>query len=264
MTVGDFVMLPRWPDYRIETGDGSERIEIGEIAQSQNVPANYLRVGVGRPLRSVIGGGLEAVRILSGVVSLVGGHEGPLTRDLPDFTLVRRAGPRLDPWLVAATEFISAESRAPEPGFGAVAERLVELIFTATLRDWMLQAEGDVERKRRLSDPSIRRALDAMHADPARHWTLSDLAASSGRSRSGFAERFRTVMGETPFAYLARCRMQLASNLVKEGRLSTADVGVSLGYRSLHGFAQAFTNAHGETPAQHRRRNRQAPSDLAL
>lgn len=261
LQAGDFVLLPRWPDYRLETGTGLQRVEITDIAQSQNVPADYLRNGVGRPLRSLIGEGSRAARVLSGIVLPRGNNGGPLLRDLPDITLVRNTRTRLEPWLIAAVDFMSIEDSTPSPGFGAVAERLVELIFVASLRDWMLQPERYSMGERRLSDPSISRALDALHADPARHWSLRDLAAASGRSRSGFAERFHIVMGETPFAYLARWRMLLASDLVTEGRLSTADVGVSLGYRSLHGFARAFSDAFGETPSQHRRRGRRPPAD---
>ena len=261
MHPGDFLLLPRWPDFRIETSGGLEWIEITAVAERQGVKADYLHTRVGRPLRPEIGGGSRAARIFSGIVSPKGDDGGPFLRDLPDNTLVRNTNERLEPWLAAAAESLSIESDAPSPGFGAVAERVVELIFVATLRDWLLRAGRDPGGKRRLSDRTISRALDALHADPARHWTLRDLAAVSGRSRPGFAERFRTVMSETPFAYLARWRMMLASDLVSEGRLSTADVGVSLGYRSLHGFARAFFDAFGETPSQYRRRGRQPPGD---
>ncbi len=257
---GDLILLPRWPDYRVETGKGSEQVEITDVAAHQSVPADYLRIGVGRPLTSMIGKGTRGARVLSGIVSPIEHNDGPLLRALPNVILVHNTKARLEPLLVAATAFLSIESSAPSPGFSAVAERLVELIFIATLRDWSLQVGRDTEWKQRLVDASVARALDAMHADPARCWTLRELAATSGRSRSGFAERFRAVMGETPFAYLARWRMRLASDLVREGRLSTADVGVHLGYRSLHGFSQAFAAAFGETPAQHRHRSRQAPA----
>ena len=256
LQAGNIVMLPRWPDYRVETGLGVERVEVMDFAEREGLAADYLQTGLDRALLTVVGGGIPATRLLSGIVTLAGQEKGPLMRNLPEITLVRDAKAQLEPWLAAAIEFISVEGSAPEPGFGAVAERLIELLFVTTLRRSLLESAHEKGWIRGLADPTISRALDAIHADPARHWTLRDLAAASGRSRSGFAEHFRAGMEETPFAYLVRLRMHLASGLVEEGRQSIADIGAGLGYRSPHAFARAFVEAFGETPTQYRRHGR--------
>ena len=261
LNAGDFVMLPRWPDYRMETGTGRQRAEVQDFMDRQGVPPDYMRIGLERPLFEVVGGASSAVRLLSAIVALAGPETEPLTRDLPEVTLLRNAKTQLKPWLVAATDFITAEGSAPEPGFGAVAGRLIELIFVTALRRWLLQSDYKKGWMRGLTDPSISRALDALHAEPARSWTLRDLAAAAGRSRSGFAEHFHAVMEETPFAYLARWRMHLASTLINQDRRSIADVGASLGYRSSHAFARAFLARFGETPTQYRRRSQAKRAD---
>ena len=51
-----------------------------------------------------------------------------------------------------------------------------------------------------------------MHADPGRRWSLGELAAEAGMSRTVFAQRFREKVGETPIAYLTRWRMMLAGD----------------------------------------------------
>lgn len=256
LEAGDFAMLPRWPSYRLETGRALEHVEILDFRERQGLPPDYLQASLVRPLLTVVGSASPAARVLSGIAAFAGQEGGPLTRDLPELMLLRGAEAQLEPWLVAAIEFISAEGYEPEPGFGAVAERLIELIFVAMLRRWFLRSAHEAGWMRGLGDPIVSRALGALHTEPGRHWTLRDLAAASGQSRSGFAEHFRRVVGETPFAYLARWRMHLAATLVRQGRRSTDDISASLGYRSSRAFSRAFLLAHGETPAQHRRRGR--------
>ncbi|WP_428391540.1 AraC family transcriptional regulator [Lichenicoccus sp.] len=259
LEAGDFVLLPRWPDYRVETGRGSQHIEIMDFAEQEGLAADYLKTGVDRALLTTVGGATAMVRLLSGIVTLAGQEHGPLMRNLPEITLVQNANAQNEAWLAAAIDLVSSEGSTPAPGFAAVAERIIELIFVMTLRRSLLGSAHEKGWVRGLADPTISRALDAIHAEPARHWTLRDIAAASGRSRSGFAEHFRATMEETPFAYLARLRMHLASGMVEEGRRSIADVGASLGYRSSHAFARAFTETFGETPTQFRRHGRDRP-----
>ena len=260
LTAGDFVMLARLPHYRLETGSGARSVDVMDYAERDNFSVADLRTGVDHLLMRSFGEGPQEARVLSAIVMPGGREAAPLMRDLPPVTLLRHAESLLEPWLVAAIAFMSADVREPEPGRGAIAERLIELIFVAVLRKWLL--DGDHERgwMRGLTDPTVSRVLNAMHADPGRRWTLRDLARVSGRSRSGLAEHFREVMDETPFAYLTRWRMHLAAAAVaREGR-SIADIGADLGYQGSQSFARAFFTSTGETPAQYRRRRRGTPA----
>ena len=53
--------------------------------------------------------------------------------------------------------------------------------------------------------------IAALHRDLGKDWTLSELAAEMGSSRSVFAERFLTVTDVTPVRYLTELRMRLAA-----------------------------------------------------
>ena len=103
LAAGDFVMLPRRPAYRLESGSGKNRVEILDFEERENLPHDYMRVGVDRPLVAEVGGPSLAVRLLSGRVTPVG----------PEVTLLRDAKAQLEPWLVAAIEFVSAEGSVP-------------------------------------------------------------------------------------------------------------------------------------------------------
>jgi AraC-like DNA-binding protein len=47
-------------------------------------------------------------------------------------------------------------------------------------------------------DPVIGRALSLLHAEPGRPWLVQDIARQAGMSRSGFAQRFLDLTGDTP------------------------------------------------------------------
>jgi hypothetical protein len=61
-----------------------------------------------------------------------------------------------------------------------------------------------------LTDERLRPAIRVRHADPGKHWGLDELARAAAMSRTSFAERFQTVAGVPPLAYLGRWRMLLA------------------------------------------------------
>ncbi len=256
LAAGDFVMLARLPYYRFETGSGAHRVEVMDFAERDNFLPDELRTGRNQLLMRQIGDAPVQTRIISAILMPGGRDGGPLTRDLPVVTLLRGMTALLEPWLIAAIDFMSAEVRAFEPGFSAIAERLVEVIFIAVLRKWLLDGGHQRGWIRGLTDPAIARVLNAIHDDPGRRWTLRELAVASGRSRSSIAKHFHEVMGEPPFVYLTRWRMDLAASELAHGRRSIGEISAGLGYQAPQAFTRAFLTAFGETPAQYRRRRR--------
>ena len=78
-------------------------------------------------------------------------------------------------------------------------------------------------------DPFVGKALALMHGDPARNWTLEELAREIGLSRSVLAERFAGLVGLPPMQYLAKWRMQIASGLLSGGGANMATVAAEIG-----------------------------------
>jgi AraC-like DNA-binding protein len=107
---------------------------------------------------------------------------------------------------------------------------------------------------RALSDRSIGKALALIHERPADGWTVEKLASAVALSRSGFAERFRALVGDPPLDYLARWRMTKAAELLRDSDLAMIDVAERVGYRSEASFNRAFKRLEGVTPGAFRRR----------
>jgi AraC-like DNA-binding protein len=91
-----------------------------------------------------------------------------------------------------------------------------------------------------------------MHRQPARRWTVAELAEEVGMSRSGFAARFGALVGDGPIEYLTRWRMLLAGRSLSRGE-SVGAIARSLGYESESAFRTAFKRVTGRTPRHHAR-----------
>ncbi|MDX6597774.1 MAG: hypothetical protein QOE87_1661, partial [Gaiellales bacterium] len=157
----------------------------------------------------------------------------PLLTWLPEVVLVpadrcREHGIRaIVDLLGAELEQDRPEARTVVP---ALADALLPLVVRAWLDDW---AEGPRGHSlERLSDLAIAAALDRIHAEPERTWTITALGREVALSRSAFAHRFTRAVGEPPHAYLAHWRMTVAGRLLRDSDLNLAEVAHRVGYAS--------------------------------
>ena len=74
-------------------------------------------------------------------------------------------------------------------------------------------------------------------------------------SRSGFAKRFNDLVGMPAMHYLTQWRMQEASVLLIQTRLSMAQIAERCGYDSEAAFRKAFKKSTGENAAALRRKS---------
>ena len=106
---------------------------------------------------------------------------------------------------------------------------------------------------RGLADERLAAALRRMHDDPTRAWTVGELAKEAALSRSTFFDRFRREVGVAPMEYLLGWRMALAKNLLRDDRLSIAEISERVGYSSSSTFSVAFARRVGVPPAAYAR-----------
>ena len=153
--------------------------------------------------------------------------------------------------LAATLPMLAAELHADEPGAQTVVDRLVDVLFVHILRAWASK-DDRAHWLTALRDPTIAKALSAMHEQPARAWTVADLAQIAGSSRAVFAQRFSEMVGEPPLTYLTRWRMDLAARRLRAANEPLASVAQSVGYTSEFAFSRAFSRVRGVPPSVHR------------
>lgn len=137
-------------------------------------------------------------------------------------------------------------------GSGGILARLADVLTATIFRAWVEHGCGTATGwLAAVRNPEIGRVLAAIHLEPARGWTIAELAKLMGASRSGFAQRFVDVVGETPARYIARMRMHQAHQWLKEGQ-RVASVANRLGYNSEASFSRAFRKIIGAPPSHYR------------
>ncbi len=262
---GDVVVFARGAQHVLASQADIEPVPIKDIYRPSSERIAVLQHG---------GGGMES-RFICGFL-----HSdqrfAPLLDTMPALTIVRiRDGALLleaytdtgryaEPvrlqespgWWQAAIAHLESEASRSGPGNRAVLARLSELLFMEVLR-WQLTylSNGHSGWLAGLNDKHVGRALSLMHADPARPWTVDDLAREAGISRAALAKRFVDLVGDSPMQYLAGWRMHLARSLLRESNVGIAQLAARVGYESEAAFSRAFRRAVGIPPATWRDAN---------
>ncbi len=151
---------------------------------------------------------------------------------------------------------IDRELRQDRLGSRIIAEHLALVMFIDLLRHIGNDA---VESGwlRGLGDPVTAAALRAIHGNPARAWTVRQLADVAYVSRSTLAARFKRSVGLGPLEYLTRWRIEIGADRLTRTDQAIATIARAVGYGSEAAFGLAFKRELGTTPGAFRRTVRQ-------
>jgi AraC-like DNA-binding protein len=98
----------------------------------------------------------------------------------------------------------------------------------------------------------VDRAKLVLASDPARRWTLAEMATEVGVSPVYLTQVFQQVEGVPLYRYQLRLRLARALDLLdRYDDLTT--LGTDLGFSSHSHFSSAFRQAYGRTPAEFQR-----------
>ena len=236
---GDVVFLPHGSAHALS--DGSP----GPLPDSPATPLTDLR-DEALPGSSVI--------MLCGAYLLDGARSHPLLSELPAVVhLPARVGHNAT--LRTLVDLLGAELTRCAPGTDAIVPALLDALLTYMVRSLLEEASDRHPAtgwSAALTDPAIAAALNRMHADPAWRWTVAELAAVAGLSRSAFSRRFTMLTSRPPLAYLSWWRMTLAARLLRDSDAPLSSLAKRTGYTSEYAFANAFKREYGIAPGRYR------------
>jgi AraC-like DNA-binding protein/mannose-6-phosphate isomerase-like protein (cupin superfamily) len=200
-----------------------------------------------------LGGGGDQADLVCGRFSFAGVLAPKLLTVLPPLLRIEGRQGRPLEWLRLTSHFLVEEAHNPKPGSAIMMERLLDLLFIQAIREWGSKSGHNLGWLSGLRDPSIGKALSAIHEDPAREWTVEALAAIAGSSRSAFAARFSEVVGKSPLKYVANWRLDLAADQLRAGTARIGEIAATVGYGSEAALTRAFKLQFGKTPGEFRR-----------
>jgi AraC family transcriptional activator of mtrCDE len=155
--------------------------------------------------------------------------------------------------LASLVGLMRVESASSKLGSYAILNALTSALFTLTLRAASESEQAPAGLLALAGHPRLAPAISAMFADPARPWTLPDLADLCSMSRATFMRHFQDKLGRSAIELLTDIRLSLAANELKKPAMTTEAVADAVGYRSVAAFRRVFTDKMGMTPGQWRR-----------
>jgi AraC-like DNA-binding protein len=237
LEAGDFVLIPAMQDFSMSSLHPPP-------AHDFDKPPVHVAPG---EVRHGTGDGPPDVRFLIGHCEFASPDAALLVALLPRVVHVRG-----QPRLATLAQLVNDEARAQRPARDVVLAHLLEVLLIEALRG-ATGAQASAGLVRGLVDARLGNALRALHAAPARAWTVADLAREAALSRSAFFDRFSRTVGAAPMAYLLTWRMALAQDLLRRGAGSVAEVAERVGYSSASTFTVAFARHVGQPPARYAR-----------
>ena len=200
------------------------------------------------------GKGAQRVRLLCGGCDFDKSLAHPALATLPDLIVLRGAELGREPWLGGVLRTMAMEADRGGMGMTTVLTRLLEAVFVQAIRIQATSADDpQADYLRALADPKLCLALQKIHASPGKAWTVSQLAAEVGVSRSVLSERFSKILGEPPMVYVRRWRLFNARNLLRSSKMSMTEIAEACGYASVPSFSRRFTTAFGIGPGKYRK-----------
>jgi AraC-like DNA-binding protein len=244
LQAGDVVVLPHGDSHLIGSGLQHAPMSIDHVVQLKVPELTSVRYG-GQGARSTI---------VCGWFSYEREMPNPLIATLPRLFSSPVGQRPSGAWIEQSIRYALSEASSRGPGSNVVAAKVAEVLFVEALR-------GYIESLPRLQtgwlsglrDPQIGRCLVLMHDNPARAWTVAELAQQVHMSRSVLALRFNELVGMPPMQYLKRWRLAIAARLLCNERSNLNRIAEGIGYESEAAFNRAFKREYGASPGLWRR-----------
>jgi len=156
-------------------------------------------------------------------------------------------------WLEAILRRMVSESAIERPGQRVALSRMTDVLFVEVLRSWIKTlGPGEGGWLGAMADPHIGPALQLIHEQPDRPWSLRELAQRVGLGRSAFSDRFTKLVGQSMHRYLTARRMTEAAFLLETSDESIERIAIRVGYETAAAFSKLFRRHHRLSPGRYR------------
>ncbi|MGA4815705.1 helix-turn-helix domain-containing protein [Pseudomonas aeruginosa] len=144
---------------------------------------------------------------------------------------------------------------ARHPGSALIAHHLGHIMLAQVLRLYLAGKGSDTPSwLLALSDPRIGAAIRAIHAEPAKVWTVERLADVAGTSRSTLALRFEANRGTGAAGICIALAYAIGGSRPARQQSDDFSIAQTLGYGSDSAFSNAFKRIMKCSPRDYRSR----------
>lgn len=130
--------------------------------------------------------------------------------------------------------------------------KILELLLVLTEMDYDAGKRDYVYFSKAQRD-SIRQIHDFIVENITEHYTIEELSERFGISPTAMKRCFKGMYGAPVYAYVRTYRLQVAEKLLREGRMSVAEIAAAIGYTNPNKFTSAFRTEYGMSPTEYKK-----------
>jgi AraC family transcriptional activator of mtrCDE len=253
LKAGDILLLPGNPRHVMHDGSGAAPLPASNRASLNFTISENL-------------GSDERLDLLCGHFAIAPPHDRLVRSYLPPLLVVHAGAhdgqKETSAQVAGLVALMRSETADDHLGGRAMLNALSTAMFALVLR---LASETEDAPRGLLAlagHPRLAPAVAALFNEPARAWSLPELARLCNMSRATLARQFQENLGRSARDLLTDIRMTLAANELKKSSLSTGAVADAVGYQSEAAFQRAFKSHIGVTPAQWRKLQEPSGRDI--
>ncbi|HWY44442.1 MAG TPA: AraC family transcriptional regulator [Candidatus Sulfotelmatobacter sp.] len=217
-------------------------VEYGELRKIER--GSVIHYGGGGPLTTVVSGSFGMSAFGAPLISTI----------LPRYLHLRLEQNRSHAFQ-SVLDLLAAETAQPGIASSRLISCLYESLFVYAIRAYASSSAAPPKGwLAATSDKHLSKAIQAMHSGIDRSWSVASLAREARMSRSAFALKFKTVLGQTPLEYLTQWRVYRAGDMIRSNHTSFSEVAAAVGYGSESSFSRVFRREMGMAPREYRRK----------
>ncbi|MBE9064600.1 AraC family transcriptional regulator [cf. Phormidesmis sp. LEGE 11477] len=156
--------------------------------------------------------------------------------------------PKYDPFIYGTALALKQELETDYKGCRLYAETLLNSLNIHLLRNYSTSPVELKQYSGGLSPRKLQTSIDYIEAHLAENISLETMATEVSMSRFYFCRLFKQSTGITPYQYLIKCRIERAKILLRQRKLSIADIALEVGFSNQSHFAKHFKRLVGATP----------------
>jgi len=161
-----------------------------------------------------------------------------------------------DPQLYHLTRALIGEVHAGFPGGPIFAQSVVTALAAHLIRSHGVEPSTRPPARRGLTQAQATRVVDFIEARLVDGITVKEMAAEAALSAAHFSRLFKAKMGETPYRYVMRRRVERARTLLDSGDRRVGEVARLIGFSGTSHLTRQFKQHFGITPRQFQREAR--------
>lgn len=244
LSAGDAVLLPRGSEHVLASTPDAAVVPVDEVKRTSVCENVYDLHGGGT--------GCDMTTLFSGSMHFNLDSLHPLLHLMPDLMKACDHSGK-EPAFPYLLDAMNREVEMDRVGAPGILARLADVLAASIIRSWVEYGCGDSTGWiAAVRCPCVGKVLAAIHLNPDQDWSIMALAKIMGASRSSFADKFASTVGETPARYVARIRMSRARQWISRDNTKLAVVAQRLGYDSEASFSRAFKRITGHVPSHFR------------